>query len=423
MKVVPVRKAAAILIFVMGISACASPTLHSTNSPLPSSDALVSVIDGEHEGSAAEFIQTTFYRESEKWTGGHVLWAHQMYAQKNRQDLLRALQSRGWDVNTPSNELSYLPLRLAIESGSTAAVKSLLAVGADPDLLDRDCSKPCIMCQNFSRYLCSSALSLVVLAGKPAMLQPVLGASEMLVWHEMDHLTGVSGERVTGKNALAVGVDRAFELGRGEAFAQAFADAGYSEQVAIARNAQQTRRAAPGVSSATSTANANSGDSDLANAGMAAAVGLGLGALLGGETDVVSAVDMAQTVIGASGTLDGDDTKANVAAAVDLARTTLGAGDSSTAGSTDMDSAIGAAQAITGASGSSGASSAETEMVSFFLQTLANAAAEGAKAEKTSIASAVDGPRSNNAQQQETSATLVHTGCPSAARCACCSNW
>jgi hypothetical protein len=354
-----VRQVLAFSFLSIAISACAPPpTLHSIGDPLPSGDELAATIDTDHAGNANDFLMATFYRDPR--TGDAAIWAYQMYSQEGRRDLLEVLQSRGWDVNTRSHESSYLPLRLAIESGSVPAVNSLLSVGAEPDRLLGQCSEPCMFCPEFSRYLCSSALSLVVLAGEPAMLQPVLRASNAVTWREVDHATGAIGEQITGDEALSVGIYRAFQVGRGEAFASAFIEAGYAEQVTIARNAHQSSVAAANASSPASGADASSGDGDLTGAGVAAAVGLGLGALLGGDMDVVSAADMASTVMGASGA--------------------MGAGD------TEGDAVLGMAQGILGTGGAPSGGSAETEMMSFFLQTLSEAAAEGAAAETASAA-------------------------------------
>lgn len=220
------------LLSAIFLSGCASPTLHSMSDALPSREELAMTVDTAFSGNADEFIRSTFYREQRTWSGAEAIWVHQMYAERGRTDLLQVLQERGWDVNRPSHESSYQPLRLAIERGSTKAVRSLISVGADPDLLTGPCVRPCMLCPDYNRYLCSSPVALVVLAGHPDMLEPVLRASDTIIWQEIDHDNGLIGPVVTGDQALRVAMDRASEIGRGEAFAAAFSDAGHGEQAA-----------------------------------------------------------------------------------------------------------------------------------------------------------------------------------------------
>lgn len=407
---------------LIGISACVtSPTLHSIGDPLPSSDELAAVIDSEHAGSANDFLLTTFYRDPASW-GGAAIWAYQMYSQEGRQDLLQVLQSRGWDVNTRSAESSYLPLRLAIESGSVPAVNALLAIGAEPDRLLGQCSRPCTFCPDFSRYMCSSALSLVVLAGKPAMLQPVLDASQTPAWREVDHATGATGDQITGDRALSVGINRAFQVGRGEAFASAFIEAGYAEQVTIARNAHQNSIAAAKSSSPAGGSDAEGGD-ELANAGMAAAIGLGLGALLGGDMDVGSAADMASTVMGSGSALGAGETGGDMGVMLGIAEAMMGSGGALGAGNSES-GMMGMAESMMGSGGSSSAGSAEMQVMSFFMQTLAEAAAEGerlsavqeaeqvqqAQAGATNAAAQTASPTSASAGEAQAPATAADAG-------------
>ncbi len=292
-----IRNSVTIALLLVALSGCRTIT-PMNQAAFPSAEQLITTIDQQHGGDANKLLDGHWYRVS---SGKHWMY-YTAYASKGRVDLLNALKTRGWDPNgrVPGSTEPQLPLRGAIRTKSVAAVKSLIEVGADPDRLATDCEMGGPF-GNAEIDECNSALSQVVWFGTPDMVAPILEASEEIVWyeHQNNYSRRVFSDVYKGTEAIRYGARRAYELGRGDMFAQAFTQAGYGEVVADAeatyregiRTAKKKR-----IETATQS-DGNTVEDGLATLGLGLMLGVGTGAVISGDIDPTMAGGLARSFL------------------------------------------------------------------------------------------------------------------------------